>query len=272
MQDSDELIEAVKAHDLDRVRSLLDRGSPVDVRDDEGRTPLMWAARQGHFDTAKLLIGCGADVNAKNNRGFVPLMSAASKPTIARLLLEAGAEADIKDDYRQTPLMSAVQSDCVEVAKMLLEKGADPMALDMFGDSPFSYAERNGKNRTLEAMKAVTQPTLSQAAQTSSKSPRGKWRIPIVGGIIARQARKKELEGLSDKQIIEALRTVSRRLDQWKPELGEKQWHEARATAREIGTELYRRGGDQLMHRSYRECGGNRALETAWDNIGEWRG
>lgn len=51
-------------------------------QDEEQRTPLMLAARDGKLKIVKLLISRGADVNARDNRGFVPLINAASKPEI----------------------------------------------------------------------------------------------------------------------------------------------------------------------------------------------
>ena len=40
----------------------------VDVCDDAGRTPLMWAAELGHADAAQALLGLGADRQFKDGR------------------------------------------------------------------------------------------------------------------------------------------------------------------------------------------------------------
>ena len=56
MEESSELIAAIKGGDIERVQILLDAGAPVDARDGEQRTPLMWAARDGKLEIVKLLI------------------------------------------------------------------------------------------------------------------------------------------------------------------------------------------------------------------------
>jgi hypothetical protein len=49
---------------LDVVVYLLNRGANVNVRDDNGVTPLHWAAVNGHVNCCRVLISSGAQVNA----------------------------------------------------------------------------------------------------------------------------------------------------------------------------------------------------------------
>jgi ankyrin repeat protein len=67
--------------------------------------PLSWAAERGHVDTVKLLLERGAEVDSKDNDGRTPLSWAARRPeAVVKLLLERGAELDSKDNYGRTPL------------------------------------------------------------------------------------------------------------------------------------------------------------------------
>jgi len=81
-------IEAVKQH--------LDDGTEVNAKDGTGRTPLHWAAIEGHKEIAELLIAEGADVNAKTNDGKTPLDEAINpfynKTEIANLLHKHGGK------------------------------------------------------------------------------------------------------------------------------------------------------------------------------------
>ena len=52
---------------------LLSKRADVSARDNDGSTPLHWAAAMGHRDVVTLLLARGADVNAKDNRSATPL-------------------------------------------------------------------------------------------------------------------------------------------------------------------------------------------------------
>lgn len=76
------------------VRDLIERGSPVDERDDTGATALMLAAQAGENGSVETLHQAGADIEAADADGTTPLMFAAwsgNEVTVARLL-ELGAD------------------------------------------------------------------------------------------------------------------------------------------------------------------------------------
>lgn len=50
-----------------------EQGGKLDVHDNRGRTPLHWAASEGHSDCTLLIIKKGADVNAKTQAGTTAL-------------------------------------------------------------------------------------------------------------------------------------------------------------------------------------------------------
>jgi ankyrin repeat protein len=82
---------AVQAGLIDRVRALLEGGTPVDAPDDSGRTPLHHAIMSEQEALVRLLIERGADINARDKVGNYPLILLNDTPEIARLLLAAGA-------------------------------------------------------------------------------------------------------------------------------------------------------------------------------------
>ncbi|KAI0160499.1 ankyrin repeat-containing domain protein [Xylariaceae sp. FL1272] len=83
-------------------------------------------------------MNAGADVNAVGKFLATPLHLAAD-PMIARELIQRGATMNSRDVTGDTPLMRAVQQDNFELFKDLLSWGANPMLLNLNGDSALHF-------------------------------------------------------------------------------------------------------------------------------------
>jgi ankyrin repeat protein len=125
-----------EANDLE-VSRLLASGADVNFRDGEGWTPLHYAIDSLHLSSHSdriltMLFGNGADINAKDVTGATPLHYTArcGNLTAATLLLERGAEVDAVDVYHG-------HSDLV---RLLIEHGADIESADMDGWRPLHIA------------------------------------------------------------------------------------------------------------------------------------
>lgn len=77
--------------------------SMVNARDEDGVTPLQWAAEHGQIEIARLLLSLGADVQARNDerQHFAAVFKDLN---LARLLLEAGADIQTQNALGHTPL------------------------------------------------------------------------------------------------------------------------------------------------------------------------
>ena len=72
--DGEEVAEAIRARDVDRVRSLLDvTPSLVEAMDARGNRPMHWAALTRNTTIVDLLLERGADINAQRPDGARPL-------------------------------------------------------------------------------------------------------------------------------------------------------------------------------------------------------
>jgi ankyrin repeat protein len=124
------LMTCSRTGNVETVTAVLARGSDVNAKEKvQGQTALMWAAAQNHADVARLLIERGADVNARTrNAGFTPILFAArqgAREAIDVLLAKGANINDLASDGTSV-LMAATYTGHWDLAKSLLDRGADP--------------------------------------------------------------------------------------------------------------------------------------------------
>ncbi|CZR64683.1 uncharacterized protein PAC_14581 [Phialocephala subalpina] len=130
----------------DRVYSTRSRGFMITTLPGS-RTPLLWAAVQGHEDVVELLLN-KANVDARDIDGRTPLSYAAKNghTAVVQLLLN-NANVDAGDSDGRTPLSLAAAAGHVAAVRLLLNKRADVELVDKFNRTPLSWAA--GKSNSL---------------------------------------------------------------------------------------------------------------------------
>src|SRR5215213_3214110 len=85
-----QLIDAVKTGQLARVEEVLNSGADIHQQDEQGWTPLNWAAGRGDLEIVRLLLARGADVFrvGRDQRTPYKISLAARHTDVARLLKE----------------------------------------------------------------------------------------------------------------------------------------------------------------------------------------
>jgi ankyrin repeat protein len=150
------LLDASRAGDADRVKSLLKQGVEIDVKDSEGRTPLMLAAMGGHVDVVEALISSSAAVDDQDNLGKTALWYASSNGfvEVVKKLLEAGGVLELENRDGATPLIAAVSADKDEVVYVLLKSGANVNTRweKQGGQTPLIEATYNGNTAIVELL------------------------------------------------------------------------------------------------------------------------
>jgi ankyrin repeat protein len=158
------LLVAVDEGDVERVKTLLDRGANVNERGMKGETALMMAAARGYVDVARVLVKSGADVAATCSAGLTALMSAASarQEEMVTFLLDNGADVNRKGPSGSTALLLAAEgrggdlsvSDkgLVSIMSALVDKGANVNARDGRGLTVLWFALREGKEAVIKVL------------------------------------------------------------------------------------------------------------------------
>jgi FOG: Ankyrin repeat len=97
-------------------------GINYNKRDENGNTPLYYAAQKGARDIVKLLIENGADATIANNQSITPLhaVSKTGNKEIITILTENGADVNATDKEGKTPLIYAVSAGKSEISRQLL--------------------------------------------------------------------------------------------------------------------------------------------------------
>lgn len=128
------------------VRLLLKREDVnADPKDDCGRSPLSWAAQNGHESVVRLLVEQNdIDFNLKDEDGRTPLSLAAEEghEGVVRLLLQLkDIKVDSRDTRGLTPLFRAVKEGHEAAVRLLLERNeVDVNLMDpVYGRTPLWY-------------------------------------------------------------------------------------------------------------------------------------
>lgn len=174
-----ELAEAIKYGDLEKVKSLLN--SRENLNENEGENSLLCLAARGpqnlantvneymtgpdhkggYAAIASILIEAGADVNARCGLDNTPLMLAArggaywdgsDYAEIARIFIDAGAEINATNQRGDTALMDAAGSGNTQLARMLMDTGADVNAVNNNGDTSLIIAAEKGQAGTFKLL------------------------------------------------------------------------------------------------------------------------
>lgn len=140
------VVMRVLSLDLDQCLQL--RCCPINICDDQGKTPLFYAAAMGDVAAVHILLEAGAEPDFCGSRKLVerPLHIACHHGyiQIIKLLVSAGADVNVLDHYQRTPLMLLSTRHCddpalhrqrqdevaVQMADYLIKHGANVHAED----------------------------------------------------------------------------------------------------------------------------------------------
>jgi uncharacterized protein len=188
---------AARAGAPDTVRTLIEGGADLDTVDAEGATAVLLAALDGRFDVTRLLLEAGADPRIADlygrtvlfaaadahtrdaaPRAASPLTSQATAVDVVVLALRNGADPNAalvdkppsdSDEREQnpildrgaTPLFRAALSGDLEIMRLLLDAGANPLAPTEGNTTPLMAAagvgwhESISRGREADAIEAL---------------------------------------------------------------------------------------------------------------------
>ena len=136
---------------------LIGIGADVNARTNNGVTPLMIAAEEGHINAVTSLVKCGANVHLQDKDGQTALHHAMQSPQtsiceVLSCLIKNGADVNAHTFHNETPLMLASRDDHVNVVTFLIKHGADVDLQDKDGDIALHYAASSSLPEIVETL------------------------------------------------------------------------------------------------------------------------
>ncbi len=155
--------QAVASGDIEATRLFLQAGMDVDETPGD-ETALAMICSSSSPEMVRFLVDNGADPNGKSTTGAIPICRAALSNSLetAEILLDAGAnpnaafnEPNFVEDGQRTALMLASSRGHLEMARLLVERGAQVDTSNEEGETALSLAIKNGHAEIQELLEAA---------------------------------------------------------------------------------------------------------------------
>ena len=145
-------VEHASNGDIAKMQNALNNGADINAKDPGGMPALFIAVEENQLSATKFLLENGAYPDITDKENDTPLMRAMyyNRPEIAKLLIEYGANVNTSynDDF---VLTWATFNNYTDIVKLLLEKGANTECYNPVGCTPLIIAS-NGNYEICELL------------------------------------------------------------------------------------------------------------------------
>ena len=149
-------VAALAGRHFELAEVLHRNGSSVEPRGNIKNTPLHSAAFYGDLEMVQVLLEYGVDVDAQNGYYITPLNFASEYhddlPRVARLLIERGADPNKPDMDGSTPLHDALLRRKIKVALALIKHGASVEVKDYYGRTALDIASEEQHDEIMKLL------------------------------------------------------------------------------------------------------------------------
>lgn len=161
-------------HDKELTNWFLDHGADPNAQGSCDCTPLSWAVKNVPFTTIRLLFSRGGTLQHGQLLHYAAQRELPDRVEVFNFLLEKGASESInkimyqdrEGDYLMnmytgigTPLQLAAEKGLLDLVKLLVEKGADPLIKDPRGKIALDRARSGNYTEVAEFLSPLSVPS-----------------------------------------------------------------------------------------------------------------
>lgn len=145
--------------DIQTAELLLDHGADIGLKGSQGDVAVCIAAQRNNHEFLTLLRSVGADLNMRGRNGMTPLHCAAlvGAEESIRYLISQSVNADMLDDFDRTPLMYLVIGERMELARSLIDCGADVRVSTKNGETALNFFDKNKYPKTADYISTASE-------------------------------------------------------------------------------------------------------------------
>ncbi|MFJ4333394.1 MULTISPECIES: ankyrin repeat domain-containing protein [unclassified Streptomyces] len=185
------LSDAVRRGDADAARAALHTGADPELRDEQGRTPLLRAALADRVAVAEVLVAAGADVNAQDARADSAWLVTGVTGSVAmmRALLPGGPDVTLTNRFGGVSVIPASERGHVAYVRAVLAET----------DIDVDHVNRLGWTALLEAVVLGDGDRTHRDVVAALLDAGADPRLPDGDGVTARaHAERRGFEAIAD--------------------------------------------------------------------------
>jgi ankyrin repeat protein len=130
------------------------------------------AVQNGKMDQLRAFVQGGGDINVRGkgnlDRSLLHSAIEFNHPEMAEFIVSVGASVSAKDYRGKTPLHYAAGMGLLSLVELLIEKGADPKSLDVFGENALHHISSGGGSSPEEDQVAIVRRLIAVGLNVDS--------------------------------------------------------------------------------------------------------
>lgn len=148
------LFNEIGTNDINKFNALVREVHNVNVYNDFGDTPLIFAVSLKRRSIAASLIAAGSNPDLKNKLGQTAINIAIKMGDyeMVKILIDAGADLNIKDNFGESYLMQAVRIGYLPIIDYLADNRVDVNIINKKGQNVFDIARMTGNNVAMQLL------------------------------------------------------------------------------------------------------------------------